>query len=165
MTLFTHTLAEQHWTNRGLTKSRSLRSNCKLRLKVQINYGPDYSLDRRAVHHAAGVAFILFIYLILLPDRKGRDFFFSLHIPHASQSYILPVGVGYLEHNTLSMFHFKTQTSKSSLEWKSQALGVFQGSPLSVRRQSKIYSILHFDLMSGLRAPCQCYTCLTTALE
>lgn len=57
MTLFTRTLAEQRWTNRGLTKMRSLRSNCKLRLKVQINYGLDYSLDRRAVHHAVRVVF------------------------------------------------------------------------------------------------------------
>lgn len=75
MTLFTHTLAEQHWTNRGLTKSRSLRSNCKLRLKVQINYGLDYSLDRRTVDHVVGVAFILFIYFYYQAGKAETIFF------------------------------------------------------------------------------------------
>lgn len=70
MTLFTHTLAERPWTNRGLTKLRSLRSNCKLRLKVQINYGLDYSLDRRTVYHQQSG-----LHLFLLPYRRDQGLF------------------------------------------------------------------------------------------
>lgn len=41
------------------------------------------------------------LYLFISITRQDRLFF---DILHASQSYILPVGVGYLEHNTQSMF-------------------------------------------------------------